>query len=102
MRGVWGEVYFAVQMSAKGDCVTLLEPDAEKQASSSFLFEEHVLYMSLNGHRHLLEPGVGVVGKQVLYSVCLASAYCCRCVLILLHVMCVSSYCYISSASSYY
>jgi len=66
VRGVWGEVYFAVQMSAKGDCVTLLEPDAEKQASSSFLFEEHVLYMSLNRHRHLPVPGVG---KQVPYSV---------------------------------
>jgi hypothetical protein len=39
VRGVWGEVYFAVQMSAKGDCVTLLEPDAAKQASRHCLFK---------------------------------------------------------------
>ena len=30
VRGVWGEVYFAVQMSAQGDSVTLLESDADK------------------------------------------------------------------------
>ena len=30
VRGVWGEVYFAVQMSAAGDRIALLEPDEEK------------------------------------------------------------------------
>lgn len=30
VRGVWGEVYFAVQMSAKGDRIALIESDAEK------------------------------------------------------------------------
>jgi len=28
--GVWGEVYFAVQMSAVGDRVSLLEPNEDK------------------------------------------------------------------------
>jgi hypothetical protein len=30
VRGVWGEVYFAVQMSAAGDRVSLLEPNEDK------------------------------------------------------------------------
>ena len=30
VRGVWGEVYFAVQMSARGDRVALVESDEDK------------------------------------------------------------------------
>jgi len=40
VRGVWGEVFFAVQMSAAGDRVTLLEPDADKKFRIERLMRE--------------------------------------------------------------
>ena len=40
VRGVYGEVYFAVQMAAEGDRVVLLEPGADKNHRIDRLFKE--------------------------------------------------------------